>query len=39
MMNDASNSNIQQIALDYLKKRKNLERVDISTVEQKMANG
>jgi hypothetical protein len=34
-MDSVSNSSAQQIVLVYLKKKKNTERVDISTVEQK----
>jgi hypothetical protein len=33
--NGVSTEVAQQIALDFLKKRKNTEKVDISTVEQK----
>ena len=34
-MQKVSTDAAQQIAVDYLKKRKNTEKVDISTVEQK----
>ena len=34
-MQNISTDAAQQIAVDYLKKRKNTEKVDISTVEQK----
>ena len=34
-MQNISTDAVQKIALDYLKKRKNIERIDISTVEQK----
>jgi len=34
-MKDISTEAAQQIALDYLKRRKNTEKIDISTVEQK----
>jgi len=34
-MQNISTEAAQQIALDYLRKRKNTERIDISTVEQK----
>jgi hypothetical protein len=34
-MQNISTEAVQKIAVDYLKKRKNLERIDISTVEQK----
>ena len=34
-MQKVSTDAAQQIAVDYLKKRKNTEKIDISTVEQK----
>jgi hypothetical protein len=34
-MQDISTESAQQIAMDYLKKRKSTEKIDISTVEQK----
>lgn len=34
-MQDVLPESIRQIALDYLKKRKDTEKIDISTVEQK----
>jgi hypothetical protein len=34
-MQGISTESIRQIAVDYLKKRKNTEKIDISTVEQK----
>jgi hypothetical protein len=34
-MQDVSPESIRQIAVDYLKKRKETEKIDISTVEQK----
>jgi hypothetical protein len=34
-MNTVSNISAQKIALEYLKRRKNLEKADISMVEQK----
>jgi hypothetical protein len=34
-MQNISTSAIQKIAVDYLKKRKNTEKIDVSTVEQK----
>jgi hypothetical protein len=34
-MQKVSTDDAQQIAVDYLKKRKNTEKIDISTVEQK----
>ena len=34
-MQDVSSESIRQIAVDYLKKRKDTEKIDISTVEQK----
>jgi hypothetical protein len=34
-MQNISTDAAQQIAVDYLKKRKNTEKIDISTVEQK----
>jgi hypothetical protein len=34
-MQNISTDAVQKIAVDYLKKRKNIERIDISTVEQK----
>jgi len=33
--NNISNEAAQQIAVDYIKRRKNSEKIDISTVEQK----
>jgi FtsZ-binding cell division protein ZapB len=35
VMQNISTETIQQIAIDYLKRKKNTERIDISTVEQK----
>jgi len=34
-MQNISTEAAQQIAVDYLKKRKNTERIDVSTVERK----
>jgi len=34
-MQKVSTDAAQQIAVDYLKKRKNTEKIDVSTVEQK----
>jgi hypothetical protein len=34
-MNNISNISAKEIAVDYLKKRKNAERLDVSTVEQR----
>jgi len=34
-MQNISTEAVQQIAVDYLKKRKSTEKIDISTVEQK----
>lgn len=34
-MQDVLPESIRQIAIDYLKKRKDTEKIDISTVEQK----
>jgi hypothetical protein len=34
-MQKVSTEAVQQIAVDYVKKRKNTEKIDISTVEQK----
>jgi len=34
-MQNISTDAAQQIAVDYLKKRKNTEKIDVSTVEQK----
>ena len=34
-MQNISTEAVQQIAVDYVKKRKNTEKIDISTVEQK----
>jgi len=34
-MQNISTENVQQIALEYLKKRKNTEKIDISAVEQR----
>jgi hypothetical protein len=34
-MQNISTEAVQQIAMDYLKKRKSTEKIDISTVEQK----
>jgi len=34
-MQNVSTEAIQQIAVEYLKKRKNTERIEISTIEQK----
>jgi hypothetical protein len=34
-MQNVSTDAVQKIAVDYLKKRKNAEKIDISTVEQK----
>jgi hypothetical protein len=35
MMQDVSPESIRQIAIDYVKKRKDTDRIDISMVEQK----
>ncbi len=35
MAKEISTETIQQIAVEFLKKRKNTEKIDISTVEQK----
>jgi hypothetical protein len=35
MMQNISTEAVQQIAVDYLKKRKNTEKIDVSMVEQK----
>lgn len=32
---EVSTESVQQIAVDYLKKRKNTEKIDVSTIEQK----
>jgi hypothetical protein len=34
-MQNISTESAQQIAIDYLKKRKSIDKVDVSTVEQK----
>jgi hypothetical protein len=34
-MQNVSTESVQQIAIDYLRKRKSIDRVDVSTVEQK----
>jgi hypothetical protein len=34
-MQNISTEAVQQIAVDYLKKKKNTERIDVATVEQK----
>jgi hypothetical protein len=35
MMQNISTEAVQRIAVDYLKKRKNTEKIDVSTIEQK----
>ena len=35
MAKDISTEAAEQIAIDYLKRRKNTEKIDVSTVEQK----
>jgi hypothetical protein len=35
MANGMSNEVVQQIVVDFLRKRKNTDRIDISTVEQR----
>lgn len=35
MAKEISTETVQQIAVEFLKKRKNTEKIDISTVEQK----
>lgn len=35
MQNNISTEAAQQIAVDFLKKRKNTEKIDVSTVEQR----
>jgi hypothetical protein len=35
MMQDVSPESIRQIAIDYVRKRKDTEKIDIATVEQK----
>lgn len=34
-MQNISTEAVQRIAVDYLKKRKNTEKIDVSTIEQK----
>jgi hypothetical protein len=34
-MQGVSTESVRQIAVDYLRKRKNTEKIDVSTVEQK----
>lgn len=35
MVEDLTKENVQQIAIDFLKKRKNTDRVEVSSVESK----
>jgi len=35
MVENVTKENVQQIAIDFLKKRKNTERVEVSSVENK----